>query len=40
MGDTIATLQIGESGIIEDFSLDIIPLCLLEMAVYQERKFA
>jgi len=31
MGDTIATLQIGESGIIEDFSLDLIPLCLLEM---------
>jgi ferrous iron transport protein A len=31
MGDTIASLQIGESGIIEDFSLDIIPLSLLEM---------
>ena len=31
MGDTIANLQIGESGIIEDFSLDLIPLCLLEM---------
>lgn len=31
MGDTIASLRIGESGIIEDFSLDIIPLCLLEM---------
>jgi ferrous iron transport protein A len=31
MGDTIANLQIGESGIIADFSLDLIPLCLLEM---------
>lgn len=31
MGDTIASLKIGESGIIEDFSLDMIPLCLLEM---------
>ncbi|MBP9601892.1 MAG: ferrous iron transport protein A [Lutibacter sp.] len=31
MGDTIASLRIGESGIIEDFSLDMIPLCLLEM---------
>ncbi|MBP9601062.1 MAG: ferrous iron transport protein A, partial [Lutibacter sp.] len=28
---TIASLRIGESGIIEDFSLDMIPLCLLEM---------
>jgi ferrous iron transport protein A len=31
MGDTIANLQIGEKGIIEDFSLDVIPLSLLEM---------
>ena len=31
MGDTIGSLKIGEVGIIEDFSLDIIPLCLLEM---------
>ncbi|WP_457616851.1 FeoA family protein [Lutibacter sp.] len=31
MGDTIASLQIGEKGIIEDFSLDAIPLTLLEM---------
>lgn len=31
MGDTIASLQIGQSGIIEDFSLDLIPLSLLEM---------
>lgn len=31
MGDTIANLQIGEKGIIEDFSLDAIPLNLLEM---------
>ena len=31
MGDTIATLKIGEKGIIEDFSLDAIPLSLLEM---------
>lgn len=31
MGSTIATLQIGEKGIIEDFSLDVIPLNLLEM---------
>jgi ferrous iron transport protein A len=31
MGDTIASLHIGEKGIIEDFSLDIIPLSLLEM---------
>jgi len=31
MGDTIANLQIGEIGIIEDFSLDAIPLNLLEM---------
>lgn len=31
MGDTIATLQIGETGVIEDFSLDVIPLNLLEM---------
>ncbi len=31
MGDTIANLKIGEKGIIEDFSLDAIPLNLLEM---------
>lgn len=31
MGNTISSLKIGESGIIDDFSLDIIPLCLLEM---------
>jgi ferrous iron transport protein A len=31
MSDSIATLKIGEKGIIEDFSLDIIPLNLLEM---------
>ena len=31
MGDTIGSLKIGEVGIIEDFSLDVIPLCLLEM---------
>ena len=31
MGHTIANLQIGEKGIIEDFSLDLIPLNLLEM---------
>jgi ferrous iron transport protein A len=31
MGDTIANLKIGEIGIIEDFSLDAIPLNLLEM---------
>jgi len=31
MGDTIANLKIGEKGIIDDFSLDAIPLCLLEM---------
>ena len=31
MGDTIANLQVGEKGIIEDFSLEVIPLNLLEM---------
>lgn len=31
MGDTIASLKIGEHGIIENFSLDVIPLKLLEM---------
>jgi len=31
MGDTIANLRIGESGVIADFSLDLIPLSLLEM---------
>lgn len=31
MRDTIASLRIGEKGVIEDFSLDVIPLNLLEM---------
>ncbi|MCF6181249.1 FeoA family protein [Lutibacter sp.] len=31
MGSTIADLKIGECGIIEDFSLNAIPLKLLEM---------
>ena len=31
MKTTIANLRIGERGIIEDFSLDVIPLSLLEM---------
>ena len=31
MGDTIGSLKIGEVGVIEDFSLESIPLCLLEM---------
>lgn len=31
MGDTIANLKVGERGIIDDFSLDVIPLNLLEM---------
>ena len=31
MGSTIASLKIGEKGVIEDFSLDAIPLSLLEM---------
>jgi len=31
MGDTIGSLKIGEVGVIEDFSLDSIPLSLLEM---------
>lgn len=31
MGDTIGSLKIGEVGIIEEFSLDAIPLSLLEM---------
>lgn len=31
MGDTIANLKVGELGIIDDFSLDAIPLSLLEM---------
>lgn len=31
MGETIANLRVGEKGIIEDFSLDAIPLSLLEM---------
>ena len=31
MKNTIANLKIGERGVIEDFSLDVIPLSLLEM---------
>ena len=31
MGDSIASLLIGETGIIESLSLDVIPLSLLEM---------
>ena len=31
MGDTIGSLKIGEVGVIEDFSLDSIPLSLLEI---------
>ena len=31
MVNTIANLQIGEKGIIEEFCLDVIPLSLLEM---------
>ena len=31
MEDTIGNLKIGEKGIIEEFSLDLIPLSLLEM---------
>lgn len=31
MGSTIADLKVGEKGIIEEFSLDLIPLNLLEM---------
>ena len=31
METTIANLKIGERGVIEDFSLDVIPLSLLEM---------
>ena len=31
MSDSIASLLIGEKGIIESFSLDVIPLNLLEM---------
>lgn len=38
MGDTIASLKIGESGIIEDFSLDSIPLNLLEMGCLPGKK--
>lgn len=38
MGDTIATLQIGEIGVIEDFSLDCIPLNLLEMGCLPGKK--
>lgn len=31
MANTIADLKVGEKGIIEEFSLDLIPLNLLEM---------
>lgn len=31
MGETIADLGVGEKGVIEEFCLDSIPLCLLEM---------
>lgn len=31
MGDTIGSLKIGEVGVIEDYSLESIPLILLEM---------
>lgn len=31
MGHTIADLKVGEKGLIEEFSLDVIPLNLLEM---------
>ncbi len=31
MGSTIADLKVGEAGVIEEFSLDLIPLNLLEM---------
>ena len=31
MENTIANLHIGETGIIEDFSLDVVPLSLVEM---------
>lgn len=31
MGDTIGNLKIGEVGVIEEFSLESIPLSLLEM---------
>ena len=38
MGDTIASLKVGESGVIEDFSLDVIPLNLLEMGCLPGKK--
>ena len=38
MGDTIANLKIGEYGVIEDFSLDAIPLNLLEMGCLPGKK--
>lgn len=31
MGDTIGSLKVGEAGVIEEFSLESIPLSLLEM---------
>ena len=38
MSLTIANLLIGESGIIKDFSLDVIPLNLLEMGCLPGKK--
>ncbi|PCH53464.1 MAG: ferrous iron transport protein A [Flavobacteriaceae bacterium] len=38
MKTTIANLKIGESGVIEDFSLDVIPLSLLEMGCLPGQK--
>jgi len=38
MGDTIASLKVGECGVIEDFSLDVIPLNLLEMGCLPGKK--
>lgn len=38
MGDTIANLKVGEHGVIEDFSLDAIPLNLLEMGCLPGKK--
>jgi ferrous iron transport protein A len=38
MRDTIGSLQIGEVGVIEDFSLEAIPLNLLEMGCLPGKK--
>ena len=38
MKTTIANLKIDESGVIEDFSLDVIPLSLLEMGCLPGQK--